>query len=107
MIAFCPTCANLLQIEKIGLQHHYVCKSCPYIYHIKKRLVKEVALKKKEVDDVLGGEEAWKNVQKTQVTCPNCSNHEAYFREIQTRSADEPATIFYRCTSCAKTWKEG
>jgi DNA-directed RNA polymerase III subunit RPC11 len=71
------------------------------------QLVKEVALKKKEVDDVLGGEEAWKNVQKSQVTCPNCSNHEAYFREIQTRSADEPATIFYRCTSCAKTWKEG
>jgi DNA-directed RNA polymerase III subunit RPC11 len=75
--------------------------------HKKKQLVKEVALKKKEVDDVLGGEEAWKNVQKSQVPCPNCSHHEAYFREIQTRSADEPATIFYRCTSCAKTWKEG
>jgi hypothetical protein len=28
--------------------------------HKKKQLVKEVALKKREVDDVLGGEEAWK-----------------------------------------------
>jgi len=69
--------------------------------------VKEATLKKKQVDDVLGGEEAWKNVQKTQAVCPECRNDEAYFREIQTRSADEPATIFYRCTRCAKTWKEG
>ena len=29
------------------------------------QLVKRVALKKKEVDDVLGGDEAWANVQKT------------------------------------------
>lgn len=71
------------------------------------QLTKEVTLKEKKVDDVLGGEEAWKNVQKTQATCPGCDHHEAYFREIQTRSADEPATIFYRCAKCEKTWKEG
>ncbi|KAK2078969.1 hypothetical protein QBZ16_002659 [Prototheca wickerhamii] len=59
------------------------------------QLVKRVALKKKEVDDVLGGDEAWANVQKTDVTCPKCSYHQAYFMEIQIRSADEPATLFF------------
>lgn len=29
------------------------------------QLIKRVQLKRKEVDDVLGGEEAWANVQKT------------------------------------------
>ena len=29
------------------------------------QIVKEIPLKKKQVEDVLGGEEAWKNVQKT------------------------------------------
>jgi len=71
------------------------------------QIVKDVPLKKKQVDDVLGGEDAWKNVPKTQATCERCGHGEAYFREIQTRSADEPATIFYRCIKCNKTWKEG
>lgn len=40
--------------------------------------------------------------------CPNCHNSEAYFYEMQTRSADEPATVFYRCSnqSCKKVWSE-
>lgn len=39
--------------------------------------------------------------------CPNCAHREAYFKEVQTRSADEPATIFYRCCNCKHQWKEG
>lgn len=40
--------------------------------------------------------------------CPSCSNAEAYFYEMQTRSADEPATVFYRCSrkNCNKVWTE-
>jgi len=56
----------------------------------------------KEVDDVLGGEEAWANKEKTEHRCPNpdCRNMEAYFMQIQLRSADEPMSIFFRCTKC-------
>ena len=39
--------------------------------------------------------------------CPKCQHRGAYFQEIQTRSADEPATLFFRCVKCAHNWKEG
>lgn len=48
-----------------------------------------------------------KNLQKIKgIICPNCRNDEAYFWILQTRSADEPATRFYRCTKCNKVWRE-
>lgn len=133
------------------------------------QITKHAKLEKKQVDDVLGGEEAWKNVQKTDgelmpgsspvlfvisfmrqmllagqqvhtfglqphcrdsivncngtasrltlmhvvrlpaVTCPACSAGQAYFMEVQIRSADEPATIFYKCVNpeCNHIWREG
>ncbi|WPT12694.1 DNA-directed RNA polymerase III subunit RPC10 [Picochlorum sp. SENEW3] len=99
---FCPTCANLLQVEKVQGLHYQKCSSCPYVFEISSTISKQVALERKEVDDVLGGEDAWKNVQKASAVCESCGNKEAYFREIQTRSADEPATLFFRCTNNKK-----
>lgn len=40
-------------------------------------------------------------------TCGKCSYHQAYFMEVQTRSADEPATLFFKCVQCGQRWKEG
>jgi DNA-directed RNA polymerase III subunit RPC11 len=63
---------------------------------------------KKEVDDVLGGEGAWDNVDQTKILCPtgHCSGQKAYFYQLQIRSADEPMTTFYKCTSCGHQWRE-
>jgi len=41
----------------------------------------------------------------TNVECPKCSNKEAVWWMLQTRSADEPTTQFYRCTKCSHTWR--
>ena len=38
--------------------------------------------------------------------CPKCGNMEAYSWQRQTRGGDEPATRFYRCVKCSKTWRE-
>jgi DNA-directed RNA polymerase subunit M len=38
--------------------------------------------------------------------CKKCGHGKAYYWEQQTRAADEPATRFYRCTSCKATWRE-
>jgi DNA-directed RNA polymerase III subunit RPC11 len=100
-------------------------------------------LKRKEVDDVLGGDEAWAAANKTTANCPYCDNREvrrrsyvvlemihaflhrakdqvhhisfllpvpvgvatqAYFVQMQIRSADEPMTTFYKCTRCKNRW---
>lgn len=39
--------------------------------------------------------------------CPNknCRARKAVYREAQTRSADEPMTIYIRCLVCGKNWK--
>jgi len=40
-------------------------------------------------------------------TCEKCGYHQAYFNEIQIRSADEPATLFFKCVKCGNQWREG
>lgn len=68
-------------------------------------------LKRKEVDDVLGGEEMWKHADSTSgelgsgpckskrinflpalAACDKCNHGRAYFLQLQIRSADEPMT---------------
>jgi transcription factor S len=41
----------------------------------------------------------------TAVDCPKCGNNNAFWWMLQTRSADEAATQFYRCTKCGHTWR--
>ena len=40
--------------------------------------------------------------------CPNrnCGARKAIFKEAQTRSADEPMTVFITCLVCGKRWKD-
>jgi hypothetical protein len=68
-------------------------------------------LKRKEVDDVLGGEEMWKHADSIAgdlspkccpcaprlmvvfpASCDKCNHGRAYFLQLQIRSADEPMT---------------
>ncbi len=105
---FCPTCANLLLIEKTHMSDfRFFCKTCPYVFVVTRTFEKVTVLARKEVDDVLGGKEAWENVDQTTVDgCNKCGNKRAYFMQIQIRSADEPMTTFYKCTSCSYQWRE-
>jgi DNA-directed RNA polymerase subunit M len=41
----------------------------------------------------------------TTVECPKCGNNTAFWWMLQTRSADEATTQFYRCTKCVHTWR--
>jgi transcription elongation factor S-II len=38
-------------------------------------------------------------------TCKKCHSKKCTYYELQTRSADEPATIFVTCLDCGKHWK--
>ena len=39
------------------------------------------------------------------VECPKCGNKQAFWWMVQTDSADEPSTQFFRCTKCNHTWR--
>ena len=106
---FCPTCSNILLTEKtIDGDFQFFCKTCPYTFKVENKIEYKMKLERKEVDDVLGGPDAWKDAAKTKTRCPECKNEEAYFFSIQIRSADEPETTYYKCTNtdCEYRWNE-
>lgn len=41
----------------------------------------------------------------TRIKCPKCENNIAYTWQVQTRSGDEGATQFFRCTECNHTFR--
>lgn len=43
----------------------------------------------------------------TNYTCPECKKKNIHYHELQTRAADEPATIFCECLDCGKRWRGG
>ncbi|XP_076457283.1 DNA-directed RNA polymerase III subunit RPC10-like [Babylonia areolata] len=108
MLIYCPVCSGVLGTEEGPYSLRFACKTCPYVRNITKKLTARRYPKLKEVDDVLGGAEAWKNVDNTDATCPKCQHDRAYFMQIQTRSADEPMTTFYKCCNmkCSHRWKD-
>ena len=42
----------------------------------------------------------------TMFTCKRCGKSRTRYWEMQTRSADEPMTIFIRCLNCGKDWRQ-
>ncbi|AMD22367.1 HGR028Wp [Eremothecium sinecaudum] len=111
MLSFCPYCNNMLPVSKADSGIYKMsCPSCPYDFPIEGiEIYDRQDLQRKEVDDVLGGEGAWDNVDQTAIQCPNydsCGGEKAYFFQLQIRSADEPMTTFYKCVSCGNKWRE-
>ncbi|KAG7265882.1 hypothetical protein CRUP_016145 [Coryphaenoides rupestris] len=81
MLLFCPTCGNVLIVEEGQKCLRFACNTCPYVHN---------------------------NVDSTPETCPKCGHLRAYFMQIQTRSADEPMTTFYKCCNaqCGHRWRD-
>jgi DNA-directed RNA polymerase III subunit RPC11 len=84
----------------------FYCSTCPYSWSIIKSQVSKVYPERKQVDDILGGAAAWENVDRTMAVCPKCNHNEAYFLQMQIRSADEPMSIFYKCVQCGHQWND-
>mmetsp|Transcript_15459 Transcript_15459/g.29390 ORF Transcript_15459/g.29390 Transcript_15459/m.29390 type:complete len:115 (-) Transcript_15459:4-348(-) len=111
---FCPLDGTLLQIAPAASaslasdssNSVFVCPTCPYARAIARSYVNALRPERKAVDDVMGGAAAWENVDRTAAVCGKCSHGEAYFMQMQIRSADEPMSVFYKCCKCSHQWND-
>ena len=100
---FCPKCEVKLKNSDSGLQ----CSKCSYTEGQKVKQTKKVVddqepNKEFNVFEENEGEESLPTIK---IECEKCGNDEAVWWMLQTRSADEPTTQFYRCSKCRYTWR--
>ena len=109
---FCPHDGTLLQVhvEDKGTpvaRLQFFCPLCPYVHRPRRKRKVDVPTRKKAVEDIIGADDDDAQ-DRTSVRCPACGHGEAFFKQLQIRSADEPMTIFYRCCDkkCGHRWNE-
>lgn len=103
---FCEKCGGLLVVETKHKTSYLVCKKCRKKTPLRKEKIKiSESLNERRKVVVVGREEGYAELPKTQVMCPKCEHTEAFWWMQQTRSADEPPTIFYKCCKCGYSWR--
>jgi DNA-directed RNA polymerase subunit M len=108
MIRFCEKCGNLMLVVKKRKHTFLVCKKCKKEVKLKGReeiTISEAVLEPKKEIVVMGKDEGIAELPKIRIMCPKCENMEAYWWMQQTRAADEPPTLFYKCTKCGHSWR--
>lgn len=97
---FCPTCEVRLKKSESGLK----CPKCNYSEG-DTSTTKKIEEEKVSEFNVLEESEGKETLPSIKIDCEKCGNNEAVWWMLQTRSADEPTTQFYRCTKCNYTWR--
>ena len=82
----------------------YVCPKCKEEKEIMRKESFTTSSSAKDETAVVTDEVA--TLPKTRILCPKCGYSEAYYTIRQTRSADEPETMIYRCCKCNNSWRE-
>ncbi len=99
---FCPKCEVKLKKDGSDLK----CPKCGYVEGEVLTQQKKVIQKESiEALNVFAENEGEQTLPTIKIECENCGNDEAVWWMLQTRSADEPTTQFYRCIKCRHTWR--
>lgn len=104
---FCPKCESRL---KPSGENDVVCPKCGYkakkgasegkgVTEVKAPTGSNASLKVLEEGDQK------EELPSINIPCPKCDNNTAVWWMLQTRSADEATTQFFRCTKCKHTWR--
>jgi DNA-directed RNA polymerase subunit M len=100
----------LLKQVKAGKEKKVIwsCPNCGYTVEAgKEKMSVQTEEAKETALQVLDSDIAnLKTMPTVEIDCPKCGNDKAYWWLVQTRSGDEPPTIFYRCTKCGYTWRQ-
>ncbi|MBI1663805.1 MAG: transcription factor S [Nitrosopumilus sp.] len=100
---FCPKCEVKLKKGTSGLQ----CSKCGYAEGQEEKQTKKITKNEEHEESILAfeGNEGEESHPTIKIECEKCGHDEAIWWMLQTRSADEPTTQFYRCTKCKNTWR--
>lgn len=103
---FCPDCGARLR-PKPG--ETIVCPKCGKKVKggdsvRKEEVVKQVAGSGASLK-VMDEKDTGETLPTITMSCPSCGHDEAVWWMLQTRSADEATTQFFRCTKCNHTWR--
>ncbi|MGA9152222.1 MAG: transcription factor S [Candidatus Nitrosopolaris sp.] len=102
---FCPKCEKRMKprIEEGILS----CPKCGLIAQREDKSEGKVNLIRDPPGSlkIMEAEEELDTLPTTTIDCSRCGNDMAFWWMLQTRSADEPTTQFYRCTKCTHTWR--
>ena len=101
---FCPKCD--IRLKKSSGNPVLSCPKCGYTEGQEAEIQDQVSEEETKSDFLVLDENEPKDVMPTiEIDCEKCGNKEAFWWMLQTRSADEPTTQFYRCTKCEYTWR--
>lgn len=100
---FCPTCE--VRLKKNNSNSSISCPKCGYSENESKTTKKTQDEAIKSELNVLEENEGKETLPTIKIECEKCGNDEAVWWMLQTRSADEPTTQFYRCAKCSHTWR--
>ena len=98
---FCPNCEVRLKKTDTGLR----CTKCDYTEGgatTTKQVKEEEEVSELNVLEESDGQETLPTIK---IDCEKCGHDQAVWWMLQTRSADEPTTQFYRCVKCNFTWR--
>ncbi len=105
MVSFCPTCKNMMipQKKSDGIVMLF-CRKCNT-----EESGKEIKITQKikhENTDIIVIDDPSMEAS-VEVECRNCNKVvQAAQWQVQTRSADEASTTFFRCVECSNTWRD-
>ena len=100
---FCPKCGSIMMPKKIKDKTFLSCSKCGNIADAKGVVISEKCNAKRECVEVV---EKFETRPLAEVECPKCGHMKARTWERQMRAADEPATKFFECEKCKRTWRD-
>jgi DNA-directed RNA polymerase subunit M len=95
--------------KKEGKDACFVCPKCGYEKPMEGSALPPKVVEPVSQDQIIvigKKEQKLKTLPTTTIGCPKCGNNLAYVWQVQTRSADESSTQFFRCTKCNYTFRE-